>query len=168
MLKIRSVDESLIEQFVAIESELTTANNLADYANQASIWQFNALVFSSAFIDRERHADLIVRLTHASREADAIKSDADSVVAKLREEKRALALTVGAHVNSKEMERARKEAEKRANANAKVLEAEAKAIEEAEANAIREADSTPEPTQMQPVKTKRKSKTQLVTEATNA
>ena len=166
MLKISSVDESLIEQYVAIESELTTANNLADYANQASIWQFNALVWTSAFIDRERHANLIVRLTHASREADAIKADADTVVAKLREEKRTLALTVGAHVNSKEMERARKEAEKRANANAKALEAEAKTIEEAEAKAIREADS--EPTQTQPVKSKRKSKTQLVAEATNA
>ncbi len=155
MLKISSVDESLIEQFVAIESELTTANNLADFANQASIWQYNALVFSSAFIDRERHADLIVRLTHASREADAIKVDADTVVVALREEKRALALTVGAHVNSKEMERARKEALKKA----KALEAEAKTIEEAEANAIREEATTPQQT------VKRKSKKQLIADA---
>jgi hypothetical protein len=162
MLKISSIDESQIEQFAAIESELTTANNLADYANQASIWQFNALVFTSAFIDKQRHADLIVRLTHASREADAIKADADSVVAKLREEKRTLALTVGAHINSKEMERARKEALKKA----KALEAEAKAIEEAEANAIREADSVP--AQMQPVTSKRKSKTKLIAEAKTA
>jgi uncharacterized membrane protein YqiK len=163
MLKISSVDEeSLIEQYVAIESELTTANNLADYATQASIWQFNALVWSSAFIDKQRHADLIVRLTASSREADAIKADADTVVAKLREEKRTLALTVGSRINSKEMERARKEATKRA----KALEAEAKALEaEAEAKAIREADSTPEPTQTQPVKSKRKSKTQLIADA---
>jgi len=65
------------------------------------------------------------------------------------------------------MERARKEALKKAKAEAKAIE-EAEKRAKAEAKAIEEADSTPEPTQTQPVKSKRKSKTQLVAEATNA
>ncbi len=158
-----NVDESQLALFADISSELDTAHSVQDFCNQFSIWTYNALVHTSAFIDRESNADLILRLTQASREADAIKADADALVASLREEKRTLALTVGAHINSKEMKRARKEAEKHAKANAKALEAEAKAIEE--------ADSEPtqtQPAQTQPVKSMRKSKTQLVAEATNA
>ncbi len=185
MLENSSVDEAQLAQLAQLERDLTVAHNLADFANQAAIWSYNALGSSDAFIKRERHANLILRLEHASREADAIKADADAVVVKLREEKRTLALTVGAHViNSKEMELAAKaakksaqvsvkaveEAEAKAKAKAKaeaeakaIEEAEAKAIEEAEALAIREADKAPEQTQA--VKSKRQSKAQRIAEA---
>ncbi len=155
--------QAQLAQLATIENELDTATTLQDHTTQVSLWSFNALGASDAFTSRKRHAKLIMRLEHASKEADAIKREADALVETIRAERRQLALSVGASIHSQKMEQAAKEAFKAVEKTIKEIgraEAEAKTIEEAEAKAIREADTPPQPTVV-----KRKTKKQLIAEA---
>lgn len=116
----KHVQESAQQAALAqAENELATALSLQDNAQQASIWQYNAMGSTDAFIDRKRHAALIERLTRATAEADAIKAEADALVATLKEEKRALTRSLGAKVNDPQMKVERERAEAKVSENAK-------------------------------------------------
>ena|SRR2546423_1601414 len=105
-------------QLAEVESELTTALALQDAANQASIWQFNALGATDAFIARSEHDKLIKQLEQLSFDADTLKADADVLVRRLRDRKRELTQKLGSRVNDKQMSAERERVEKSASENA--------------------------------------------------
>jgi len=109
---------TLQAQLSEVESELTTALAVQDGANQASIWAFNAMGASDAFIARSEHDKLIKRLEQLSFDADTIKAEADALVRRLRDRKRELTQQLGSHVNDKQMSAERERVEKSASENA--------------------------------------------------
>ena len=123
--------ETLQAQLAEVESELTTALAVQDGTNQASVWAYNAMGASDAFISRSEHDKLIKRLEQLSFDADTIKAEADALVRRLRDRKRELTQKLGSHVNDKQMnterERAEKKSAERAEAQVKAQPAQAKA-----------------------------------------
>ena len=135
---------TLQAQLAEVESELTTATNVQDYVNQASIWSYNTMGLSDAFIHRSDHAMLIKRLEQLSLDADDVKALVDALVRRLRGSKRELTKQLGSHVNDEQMKVERERAVKKATANA-------------------EAMVKSQPTQAQ-AKVKQKTKSELVAE----
>jgi hypothetical protein len=131
-------------QLAEVESELTTATNVQDYANQTSIWSYNTMALSDALIHRSDHTMLIKRLEQLSLDADDVKALVDALVRHLRDSKRELTKQLGSHVNDEQMKVERERAVKKATANA-------------------EAMVKSQPTQAQ-TKVKQKTKTELVAE----
>src|SRR5205085_5993907 len=132
---------TLQAQLAELESELATAIAVQDNANQASVWAYNAMGASDAFIARSEHDKFIKRLEQLSFDADTLKADADVLVRRLRDSKRALTQQLGSRVNDKQMSAERERAEQSTQAQVKAQASQAKAV------------------------TKRKTKTQLIAEA---
>ena len=109
---------TLQAELAEVESELTAALALQDAANQASIWQFNTLGATDAFIARSEHDKRIKRLEQLSLDADTIKAEADALVRRLRDRKRELTQKLGSRVNDKQMSAEREQVEKSASENA--------------------------------------------------
>ncbi len=104
---------TLQSQLAEIESEFSTALTVQDHATQVSIWAYNAMAVSDAFIARSEHEMLIKRLGQVSYDADTIKADSDALVRRLRDRKRELTKQIGSHVNDQQMVAERERAEKK-------------------------------------------------------
>jgi hypothetical protein len=109
---------ALQAQLAELENELSTALAVQDNAEQASIWAYNAMGASDAFIACSERDMLIKRLEQLSQDADDVKAQADALVRRLRESKRELTRQLGSHVNDEQMRVERERAQKRASANA--------------------------------------------------
>src|SRR5687767_6707124 len=109
---------TLQAQLAEVESELSTALAVQDGANQASIWAFNAMGASDAFIARSEHDKLIKRVEQLSFDADAVKADADALARLLRDRKRELTKQLSSNVNDKQMSVEREKVAKKATESA--------------------------------------------------
>jgi hypothetical protein len=138
---------TLQAQLAEVECELATALAVQDAANQTSIWSFNAMGASDAFIARSEQDKLIKRLEQLSFDAEAVKADADVLVRRLRDRQRELTQKLGSNINSAQTKSERE-----------------KAVETAKANAEAIVKSQPAKAQLKAT-AKQKTKTELIAEA---
>lgn len=98
------VDETRRKQqaeLVRVTNELVVAESMQDDANQASIWTYNAMGQTDAFVDKKKFAPIIKQSEQATALVDALRDASKALVESLRSEKRELTKVLGHFANEK-------------------------------------------------------------------